>query len=66
MSPDIVIVREGEGYRLVHGHLRLATVLGASDQISIDVQGEGKVHVLKTRNEYFIGKDGQRLPLFRN
>jgi hypothetical protein len=50
----------------VHGHLRLATVLGASDQISIDVQGEGKVHVLKTRNEYFIGKDGQRLPLFRN
>jgi hypothetical protein len=63
MSPDIVIVREADHYRLLHGHLRLATVLDLSNEISVDVQGEGQISVVKTRSGYLAGSDGQRLPL---
>jgi hypothetical protein len=66
MSPDIVIVRDGEGYRVLHGHLRLATVLSLRNEVFVDVKDEGKVRIVKTRNGYFVGKDGQRLPLLRN
>jgi hypothetical protein len=66
MSPDIVIIRDGDGYRLLHGHLRLATVLGESDEVSVDVRGEGKVKVARTRYGYVAGKDGHRLPLHPN
>lgn len=66
MNPDILIVREGDGYRLLHGHLRLASVLGASDEVLVDVPGEGKVHIARSGTGYIVGKDGQRLPLYRN
>ena len=66
MSPDIVIVREGDGYRLLHGHLRLANVMRTSDEVEVEVCGEGKVRIVKTRGGYVVGKDGQRLPLYPN
>lgn len=66
VSPDIVIVRDGDGYRLLHGHLRLASVLLACDEIAVDVRGEGTVNVIKTRSGYTVRKDAQRLPLYRN
>lgn len=66
MSPDILIVREGDGYRLLHGHLRLANVLLLSDEVAVEVKGEGMVKILKTRNGYVVGSKGQRLPLNRN
>ncbi len=66
MNPDIVIVRDGDGYRLLHGHLRLANVLRAADEIAVEVHGEGEIKVMKTRTGYFIGKDGQSLPLHKN
>jgi hypothetical protein len=66
MSPDIVIVRDGDGYRLLHGHLRLANVMRTSDEIAIEVRGEGKVWIVKTHKGYVVGKDGQRLLLYPN
>lgn len=66
MSPDILIVREGDGYRLLHGHLRLANVLLLSDEVVVEVKGEGEVKIVKTRNGYVVGNKGQRLPLYRN
>lgn len=66
MSPDIVIVRDGDGYRLLHGHLRLASVLRTCDEIAVDVRGEGKVNVIRTSSGYAVGKESQRLPLYRN
>lgn len=65
MTPDILIVREGDGYRLVHGHLRLASVLGMRDEVAVTVPGEGEVRILKTRTGYVVGKDAQCLPLHR-
>jgi hypothetical protein len=66
MSPDIVLVREGDGYRILHGHLHLASQLSLRNEISVDVQNEGTVRIVRTRNGYFAAKDGQRLPLHRN
>jgi hypothetical protein len=66
MSPDILIVRDGDGYRVLHGHLRLASVLGVRNEVVVDVRDEGKVRIVRTGNGYFVGKDGQRLALLRN
>jgi hypothetical protein len=66
MSPDILIVRDGDGYRLLHGHLHLASTLSMFNEVSLDVKGEGKVKIIKTRNGYFVGDSGQRLPILQN
>jgi hypothetical protein len=63
MSPDILIVREGDRYRLLHGHLRLANVLRTMNEIAVEVAGEGKVKVMKTRHGYLVRKGEQGLPL---
>jgi hypothetical protein len=66
VNPDIVIVRDGDGYRLLHGHLRLANILRASEEIQVDVRGEGTVKVAKTRNGYVVDSGTRRLPLYRD
>ena len=66
VSPDIVIVRDGDAYRLLHGHLRLANVLRAADEIEVEVRGEGVVKVRKTGNGYVVARDARRLPLYRD
>lgn len=65
MNQDIVIVREGDGYRLLHGHLRLANELGQHGKIDIEVPGEGKISIVRMRNDYTVHRDGRRLPLYR-
>ena len=66
MSPDILIVRDGDAYRVLHGHLRLASELTVRSEVLVDAKDEGKVRIVRTRNGYFAGTDGQRLPLLRN
>jgi len=66
MIPDILIVRDGEGYRVLHGHLHLASELSKSGEVVVDARDEGKVKVVKTRNGFLVGQDGQRLPLLKN
>jgi hypothetical protein len=54
MNPDILLVREDSGYRVLHGHLHLMTTLNAtpteSDGVLIEARDEGKVKVIKTRH----------------
>jgi hypothetical protein len=63
MQHDIIIVREGEGYRLLHGHLRLSNMLHRANPVCIEIKGEGSVKVMKTGAGYLAGKDVPRLPL---
>lgn len=63
MNPDIVIIREGNGYRLLHGHLRLSTELSLHGEVVVDVPGDGWVKIIRTRHSYICEKDGQRLPM---
>ena len=66
MSPEILLVRNCDGYRVLHGHLHLASVLDMSNEAIVDVSGEGKVRVVKTPDGILIGEEHQRLPLLRN
>jgi hypothetical protein len=66
MSPDILIVRDGDEYRVLHGHLHLASELSMSEEVLVDVMGEGPVKICKTRSGHLVGNNGQHLALFRN
>lgn len=63
-SPDILIVRDGDAYRLLHGHLRLANMLRSLNEVDVEVRGEGRVRIMKKVGGYLAEKDGQRLPLY--
>ena len=63
MQHDIIIVRDGSSYRLLHGHLRLSSMLHRSKEICIDIKGEGCVKVRKNGAGYLVGKDEPRMPL---
>lgn len=63
MSPDILMVRDGECYRLLFGYLHLANALSTSSSVVVDVQGEGPVSVVKTREGLLVNKDSCQLPL---
>lgn len=65
MNPDIVIVREGDGYRLLHGHLRLATELGRTGEVDVDVRGEGRITIVRVLDDLQVCQEGRRLPLYR-
>lgn len=65
MSPDIVLIRDRQGYRILHGYLHLANALTMSDAVYVDVKGEGVVKIVKTPDGYFVSKDGQALPIIR-
>ena len=63
MDSGIILIREEENYRVLYGRLRLAGDLSNADEICIDVKGEGKVKVLKTRDGLFVKRNNRRLPV---
>lgn len=63
MNSEIILIREEENYRVLYGRLRLAGDLCNADEICIDVKGEGKVKVLKTRDGLFVKRNNRRLPV---
>ena len=66
MNTDILIIRDGEGYRVLFGHLRLTTVLSMSGEAFVDIKGEGKAKIIKTSKGWQVNKGSQQLPLLRN
>ncbi len=66
MNPDILIIRDGNGYRVLHGHLRLASELSLRQEIVVDVPGEGRIRVMRTRQGDFAAAGSQRLPILRH
>jgi hypothetical protein len=59
MNTEILIIRDRDCYRVLHGHLHLASMLSIKDQVEVDVVDEGKRVVVKTRKGYAIGADSQ-------
>jgi hypothetical protein len=66
MSAEILIIRDNDCYRVLHGHLHLVSVLSMTDKAIVDVVDEGKLTVVKTRKGYLVGGDHQLLPVLRN
>ncbi|GIZ53128.1 hypothetical protein [Noviherbaspirillum aridicola] len=65
MSMDIVIVREGDGYRLLHGHLRLANILRTTGEAWVHVKGDCEVRIVRVRSQYVVHREGRPYPLHR-
>ena len=65
-TPDIVIARDNDGYRLLHGHLHLANALHNCDEILVDAKSEGKIKIMKTAKGLMAHHDNQFFPLLRN
>lgn len=63
---EIVIARDGDRYRLLHGQLRLATRLGAGKEICVDSRDEGIVKIVKARGRLLVESGNRLLPLYRN
>jgi len=63
MTPEILLVRQSDGYRVLHGHLHLASVMSTSGEALVEASGEGKVRVTKTSDGIVIGDKHRRLPL---
>ncbi len=63
MSPEILLVRDNDGYRVLHGYLHLASVLSTENEALVEASGEGKVKVVKSGKGISIAAQGQRLPL---
>ena len=63
MERDIVVVREGNSYRLVHGHLRLANTLKADGEAWVQLSGGDRVRIIQAADGYRVAGDVQQLPL---
>ena len=66
MSDDILIVRDGEVYRVLFGHLRLSSMLSESNETFVNVKGEGQAKVIKTNKGLLVHKDSHQLPLLQS
>ena len=63
MFPDILLIRHDDGYRILHGRLRLANAMSTLEEVVVDVSGEGKVKIVKTAGSPLIENAQVRLPL---
>jgi len=66
MYRDIVIVREGDGYRLLYGQLHLAAGLSRADAVEVDTDEDGTLRIVRAGGELLVEKGGSFLPLYRN
>jgi hypothetical protein len=65
MNPDIWIVRDGDMYRLLYGHLHLANELAKESAVIVDIGNEGPVRIVKTPAGFAVESDN-RHSLLRN
>jgi hypothetical protein len=63
MNADVMLIKDGLGYRVVFGHLRLAAELGLGDHVSVGVKDGGTATIFKTQFGLVVQKDNHRLPL---
>lgn len=60
---DIVMVRDGEHIRLLFGHLRLSNLMNSTQELFVDVPGEGSMRIQRTRQGFFALKDDLVIPI---
>lgn len=66
MTPEILIIREDNEYRILHGHLRLLNALQQQKETYADAVGEGRVRIVRTRQGIAVGEQKYLLAWKRN
>jgi hypothetical protein len=66
MNPDILIIHDSDGYRLLHGHLHLAVLLQQSGKAAVEVKHHGTVLIACSRSGLVVEVEGDRVPLLTN
>jgi hypothetical protein len=66
MTPNILIVRDGERYRVLHGLLHLTSHLNRSTELFVDVPGEGVIKIIRTPLGFLVHTRSQHVPLLLN
>jgi hypothetical protein len=65
MDNEILMVWEEDGYRVLHGHLHLTTLMSENPEIVINVRGKGEVKVIRTAKGLIVYDGEAGLPLLR-
>ena len=60
MNPDIWVVRDGDSYRLLHGHLHLAIEMAKKIDVFVDIRNEGMARIVETSDGYAVEHDCRR------
>ena len=63
MSPDILVVKGNNGYRVLHGYLHLTNMLRLYGEAIAKARGEGKVKLVKAKDGIWVEEAQQKLPL---
>jgi hypothetical protein len=63
MTPNILIVREGAGYRILFGVLHLVSALSMSKEVFAEATEEGQVRIVRTPSGMVVDRNGQQLPI---
>lgn len=59
-----MLVRDGEGYRIVCGHLRVTSVLTMRNEVTVNVEGEREpAKIVRTERGLHVAKDDLQHPL---
>jgi hypothetical protein len=66
MAPDILIAQESNGYRILHGHLRLANALNTCNEILVETNNLEKIKIIKTAAGLIAGQNNHYLPILWN
>jgi hypothetical protein len=66
VESDIWIVRDGDSYRLLYGHLHLIGALGRSGEVFVQVKDEGRLKVVRERGGFLVGAGDEQRALRGN
>lgn len=65
MDNEILIVRQDEGYRVLHGHLQLTALLSEAEEIFVSVMGEEPAKVTRAGKQFIVINNDRHFPLLR-
>lgn len=65
MDNEILVVREEDGYRVLHGHLHLTALMSENTEIMVRARDSGNVKVIRTPRGLVVHDGEISLPLLR-